>query len=44
MKRHHNLSVLHDDKHFISLETAVKSIVNGKNYSWDCGFAMLQFC
>lgn len=43
MKLHHNLSVLPDDKHFIFLETAVKSIVNGKNYSWDCGFAILQF-
>lgn len=36
MKLHHNLSVLPDDKLFISLETAVKNIVNGKNYSWDC--------
>lgn len=36
MKLHHNLSVLPDDKLFISLETTVKNIVNGKNYSWDC--------
>lgn len=32
----HNLPVLPDDKLFISLQTAVKSTANGKNYSWDC--------
>lgn len=43
VKLHHYLSAITYDKLFLFLETAVKSIVNGKNYSWDCGFEMLQF-